>query len=212
MKKLDIIYEDKELLVVNKPCKLLTISNQKSDNTLYSMAKEYVKKQHKSNKIFIVHRLDKDTSGVVVFAKKEEVKKILQSKWNEIAKREYIAVLEGVIFQDSGVIQEYLKEDKTYRVYATSSKKGEYAKTNYKVKKRTNQYTVVQIQIETGKKHQIRVGFSNLGYPIVGDKKYKGCSFKRMMLHASKITLQYKDKEYTFECKVPKEFLLFAKF
>lgn len=212
MKKLDIIYEDKELLVVNKPCKLLTISDGKSDNTLYSMAKEYVKKQHKSNKIFIVHRLDKDTSGVVVFAKKEEVKRALQSKWNEIAKREYIAVLEGVITKNSGVIQEYLKEDKTHRVYATSSKKGEYAKTNFKVKARTNKYSIVQIQIETGKKHQIRVGFSNLGYPIVGDKKYGGCSFKRMMLHASKISWQYKDREYTFECKVPKEFLFFGKF
>lgn len=95
MKKLDIIYEDKNILVVNKPSKMLTISDGTNAPTLYEMAREYVKKKHKSNKIFIVHRLDKDTSGVVLLSKSEKLKKELQSNWNESTNREYIAILEG---------------------------------------------------------------------------------------------------------------------
>ena len=97
--------------MVNKPAKLLTISDGVHENTLYSMVREYVKKKHKSNKIFIVHRLDKDTSGVVVFAKSEKVKKELQMNWNECTKREYLGILEGILKEDKGVIKNYLLED-----------------------------------------------------------------------------------------------------
>lgn len=207
MKKLDIIYEDKSLLVVNKPSKLLTISDGKITNTLYSMARDYVKKQHKSNKIFIVHRLDKDTSGVVVFAKNENSKEYLQDNWNRIAYREYIAVLEGKLEPKKGIIKEYLKEDKTHRVYASKDKKGELAITNYEVINYTRNNTIVKINIETGKKHQIRVGFANLGHPIVGDKRYdsKTNSLKRMGLHANLLILKMDNQEKVFEAKIPKE-------
>ena len=172
MKKMDIIYEDKELLVVNKPPKLLTISDGKTDNTLYSMARSYVKKQHKSNKIFIVHRLDKDTSGVVLFAKSEDVKKYLQDNWNKITKREYLGILDGYLENNKGVIKEYLMEDKTHRVYASNKKVGEYAETHYEVLNKKLKCSLVKIDIKTGKKNQIRVGFRNLGHPRIGDKKY----------------------------------------
>ena len=213
MKKMDIIYEDKELLVVNKPPKLLTISDGKTDNTLYNMARSYVKKQHKSNKIFIVHRLDKDTSGVVLFAKTEDVKKYLQDNWNKITKREYLGIVDGYLENNKGVIKEYLLEDKTHRVYASNKKVGEYAETHYEVLNRKLKCSLVKIEIKTGKKNQIRVGFSNLGHPIIGDKKYgsKNNYIKRLGLHASKLEINIKDKKYVFEASLPKEFLIYQK-
>ena len=213
MKKMDIIYEDKELLVVNKPPKLLTISDGKTDNTLYNMARSYVKKQHKSNKIFIVHRLDKDTSGVVLFAKSEDVKKYLQDNWNKITKREYLGIVDGSLENNKGVIKEYLVEDKTHRVYASNRKVGEYAETHYEVLNRKLKCTLVNIEIKKGKKNQIRVGFSNLGHPIIGDKKYgsKNNCIKRLGLHASKLEINIKDKKYVFEANLPKEFLIYQK-
>lgn len=209
MKKMDIIYEDKELLVVNKPTKLLTISDGKTDNTLYSMARSYVKKQHKSNKIFIVHRLDKDTSGIVLFAKNETLKKYLQDNWNKITKREYLGVVEGYLEKDKGVIKEYLLEDKTHRVYVSNNKKiGEYAETHYEVLNKKYKCTLVKIEIKTGKRNQIRVGFSNLGHPILGDKKYgsKNNNMKRLGLHASLLEINIKNKKYVFKTDIPKEF------
>ncbi len=213
MKKLDIIYEDKELLVVNKPAKMLTISDGKCDDTLYSMARAYVKKQHKSNKIFIVHRLDRDTSGVLLFAKNENLKKYLQDNWNKIANREYIAILESKLKTKTGVIKEYLKEDKTHRVYASKNKTGEYAETHFEVISYTNNNTLVKISIKTGKKNQIRVGFSNLGNPIIGDKKYgsKTNPINRLGLHATCLKLSFKNKNYEFSSKIPKEFLKYEK-
>ena len=213
MKKMDIIYEDKELLVVNKPPKLLTVSDGKTDNTLYNMARTYVKKQHKSNKIFIVHRLDKDTSGVVLFAKSEDIKKYLQDNWNKITKREYLGILDGYLESNKGVIKEYLMEDKTHRVYASNKKVGEYAETHYEVLNRKFKCSLVKIEIKTGKKNQIRVGFSNLGHPIIGDKKYgsKNNYIKRLGLHASKLEINIKDKKYVFEASLPKEFLIYQK-
>lgn len=213
MKKMDIIYEDKELLVINKPSKLLTISDGKKNNTLYSMARSYVKKQHKSNKIFIVHRLDKDTSGIVIFAKNEKLKKYLQDNWNKITKREYIAILEGKLKNKNGVIKEYLKETKTHKVYATKNKSGEYAETHYEVINYTNHNTLVKINIKTGKKNQIRVGFNNLGYPIIGDKKYdaKTNPIKRLGLHASSLNITINSKNYEFICKVPDCFKKYEK-
>ncbi len=207
MQKLDIIYEDKDLLVVNKPSKLLTISDGKTTNTLYSMAKYYVKKQHKSNKIFIVHRLDKDTSGVVLFAKNELIKKYLQTNWHTITKRKYLAILEGKLPNKRGVIKQYLKENKFHQVYV--SPKGEYAETKYAVINYKPNNTLVDIEIVTGRKNQIRVGFSSLGYPIIGDKKYGSTTnpLNRLGLHAYNLELTLNNKKYNFEAKIPKEFI-----
>ena len=213
MKKLDIIYEDKNILVVNKPSKMLTISDGTNASTLYEMAREYVKKKHKSNKIFIVHRLDKDTSGVVLFAKTEEIKKELQNNWNEIAKREYIAILEGVLKENKGVIKNYLLEDRTHKVYVSKNQKGEYAETHFEVINRTNKNTVVRIFIKTGKKNQIRVAFASLNHPIIGDKKYgsKSNPIKRLGLHASKLIIQMDDKKQEFCSKLPDNFTPYCK-
>ena len=211
MRKLDIIYEDKEILVVNKPPKILTISDGSSAPTLYEMARVYVKKKHKSNKIFIVHRLDKDTSGVVLFSKSERVKKEFQSNWNNITNREYIAILEGTLKEDKGVIKNYLLEDSTHKVYASKNKKGEYAETHYEVINRTKKNTMVRVWIKTGKKNQIRVAFSSLGHPIIGDKKYGSMTnpMKRLGLHAFKLGINRNGKYEEFTAKLPKEFASF---
>ena len=205
MKKLDIIYEDKNILVVNKPSKMLTISDGTSAPTLYEEAREYVKKKHKSNKIFIVHRLDKDTSGVILFAKTEKIKKELQNNWNDLASREYIAILEGQLKENSGTIKQYLLEDITHKVYVSKNKKGEYAETYFEVLNRTNKNTVVRVFIKTGKKNQIRVAFASLGHPIIGDKKYGSVtnSLKRLSLHAYKLGVKIDGKYYLFTADIP---------
>ncbi len=214
MKKLDIIYEDKNLLVVNKPAHLLTISDGKTTNTLYSMAREYVKKQHKSNKIFIVHRLDKDTSGLVLFAKNEELKHYLQNNWHDITTRIYLGITQGKITPETGTIKEYLKETKTHQVYASSKKDGAYAETHYEVLNYTSHHSTLKITIITGKKNQIRVGFSNLHHPLIGDKKYGSTTnpIHRLGLHAWFLKLNLKGKNYEFIAPIPREFTRFCNF
>ena len=208
-KKMDIIYEDKAFLVINKPSGLLTIATEKEKwKTLYHQAREYVKKQNPKNKIFIVHRLDKDTSGLVVFAKNEKVKKELQDGWNEKAYvREYLAIVEGKMEKKKGKIESYITEDKTFKVHITSSSKGSLAITCYETLAVTKAYSLLKINIASGKKNQIRVQLSSIGHPIIGDKKYgaKKNPIGRMGLHASVLKLNYK-KEYFWFAKTPKEF------
>lgn len=148
MKKLDIIYEDKFILAVNKPHNLLTISTEKEkDKTLYHEVLTYIKK--KNQKIFIVHRLDKDTSGIVLFAKNEKIKKSLQDNWSNV-QRYYVALVEGKITA-KGEIKSYLKETKTLLTY--SAKEGKFAHTKYEPIMISNKCTLLNIQILTGRKN-----------------------------------------------------------
>ncbi len=185
-KKLDIIYEDKDLIIIDKEAHLLTISNNyEKENTLYYQVSSYVKKQNKNNKIFIVHRLDKETSGLIIFAKNLKAKKILQDNWVNV-KREYIAVVHGILKDQKGTIKSYLKETKTNYVY--SDKKGEkLAITEYEVIKSNKLYSLIKIHILTGKKHQIRVHLNDIGHPLVGEKVYTNVTHKkeRLYLHAN---------------------------
>lgn len=209
MKKMDIIYEDKELLVVNKEPNYLTIATDKEKyKTLYHEASMYVKKQHTKNKVFIVHRLDKDTSGIVVFAKNENKKRELQNNW-ESTKREYYAIVSGKMPKQKDVLKSYLVEDKTLNVHSTKNPKlGKLAITEYEVMASDSAFTLLKINIKTGRKNQIRVQLSDINHPIVGDKKY-GCKhniMRRMALHAYLIEFEIKGKKYKFETKMPKEF------
>ena len=212
--KLDIIYEDKYLLVVNKPAHLLTIATEDERiNTLYHKAYEYLKKKNKNNKIFIVHRLDKDTSGIVVFAKSEEIKRKLQDDWNNLASvREYIAVVEGSI-STPGTIKEYLTENKALITYATTKDKGKEAITHYEPIKYSKGQSVLKVTIDTGRKNQIRVGLANLKHPILGDKKYGSTKnpLRRLCLHASRLVLKnpITNQEHEFISKTPSEFKIF---
>ena len=185
--KLKILYEDKSIIVISKPSGLLTIgTNKEHNNTLYRKVSDYVKKQHKSNKIFIVHRLDKDTSGIVVLSKTEQAKRRLQRNWDKF-KRKYVALVEGKVAKGD-TIKNYLAETKTLKTYITNDKKtGKLAITKYKPIKNNKEYTLLDIEILTGRKNQIRVQMESINHPIAGDKKYnsKKNPIRRMCLHAT---------------------------
>lgn len=210
-KNIDIIYEDDDIIVVNKKEGILTISTDNNNEiTMYNLVSEYVKNKNKKNKIFIIHRLDKETSGVLMFAKNDKTKYLYQDNWDNIViKREYIAIVNGKT-KNSGTIKSYLTENKNHYVY--SSNNGKLAITHYKKIKENNNYTWLLIDIDTGRKNQIRVHLKELGNPIVGDIKYgkKNIKYNRLCLHASKliITNPITKKIMEFEANIPLEFKL----
>ncbi len=211
---LSILYEDDEFLVVDKPSGLLSIATLKEKNkTAYHMMREFVRKRGRGEKIFILHRLDKDTSGVLVFVKNEKLKLKFQNDWDKFAKvREYTAVIEGKM-DDIKQYTCYLQEDKFYQVHVVS-KDGRKAITSVKTIGSNSKYSLVSVLIFTGRKNQIRVVLSHLGHPVVGDKKYGTLKkASRLYLHASKLVLRHpeSDKIYTFESKTPKSFSMLMK-
>ena len=208
----DVVFEDDQIIVVNKPSGLLTIAtNKEKEKTLYHIVSEYLKSKDKNAKVFIVHRLDKDTSGIVILAKNERIKNQLQENWNEyVTLREYVAVVHGKLKNSDGRIVQSLKETKTNLVYVTKKGDGKEAITNYKVVRESDNYSLVSIEIETGRKNQIRVAMSSLGNPIVGDKKYSNIkdNENRLYLHANRLKLYYPliKKDILFEIANPGEF------
>ena len=209
--KLDILYEDKYMIIVNKPASLLTIStNNEKERTLYHQVYNYLKQKHKSNKVFIVHRLDKDTSGIVLFAKSESVKFKLQNNWDKV-KREYIAIVNGKVEPQKNTIQSYLKETKSFLVYSTNDKRGKLAITEYERLAYNKDYSILKINIKTGRKNQIRVHLNDINHPIVGDKKYgniKNNIIKRLCLHAYYLEFNHPvtNEIIMIRCNIPKDF------
>lgn len=208
----DILFEDDHIIVVNKPSGLLTIAtNKEKDKTLYHIVREYLVSKDKNSRVFIVHRLDKDTSGIVVLAKDEKAKNKLQENWNEyVSLREYIAIVYGQMSKESDMIVQNLKETKTNLVYVSRNDDGKEAITNYKVIKANDNYSELSINIETGRKNQIRVAMASIKHPIVGDKKYGDPKDKesRLFLHANRLKMYYPEikKELLFETPIPNEF------
>lgn len=208
----DILFEDDHIIVVNKPSGLLTIATAKEkEKTLFHIVREYLVSKDKHAKVFIVHRLDKDTSGIVVLAKDEKTKNKLQENWNEyVSLREYVAVVHGKLNKESDRIVQHLKETKTNLVYVSRDNDGKEAITNYKVIKENDLYSMVSITLETGRKNQIRVAFNTLRHPIVGDKKYSNIKDKesRLYLHANRLKMYYPEikKDILFETTTPNEF------
>jgi RluA family pseudouridine synthase len=210
---LEILYEDKDILVVDKPAGLLTVATATNKSrTAYSFLTNYVRKGalKSRNRIFIVHRLDQWTSGILIFAKSEEVKLRLQDQWKDTQKK-YAAVVHGQLAKKEGVITSYLAENKAYVVYSTTdAAKGKLAHTAYKVLKETKRFSLLEIDLLTGKKNQIRVHLADEGYPIVGDRKYgeKNDGYKRLALHAKSISFKHPatGKQMTFESAPPSYF------
>lgn len=207
--KLDIIYEDKFIIVVNKPSKLLTVATDKErEKTLFHKVMEYEKKKNKHNKVFIVHRLDQDTSGLIIFAKNEHIKHLLQDNWDKV-KRKYIAVVEGKVIKKSETIKSYLKENNRFITYSTNYG-GKLAITKYSLLKTSKSYSLLDIEIYTGRKNQIRVQLNDIGHPIIGDKKYgaKTNPLGRLGLHAYLLEFTHPvTKEYLkLESKYPEVF------
>ena len=207
---LDILYEDEYLIAINKPCGLLSISNDKEkDITAYRMVSDYVKSNNKKNFIFVVHRLDQETSGVLLFCKSEKIRDRLQENWNMVVKkRGYIALVDGKM-NGKGTIRSFLMEDRRQFVYSSKSNQGKEAITHYEVIKNNNNYSMLQVFIDTGRRNQIRVHLSEHGFPIVGDKKYrcKSNPVKRLCLHANMLEFIHpvSKKLISIKCDVPEE-------
>ena len=185
-----ILFEDKDLLVVEKPSGLLTMGTEREkEATLYFMLNEYEKSKtrDKSGRIYIVHRLDRDASGLIVFAKNDASKRGLQGHWN-LATKKYYAITEGTPEEKEGTIENFLREDDFKRVYAVSRNhpEAQHAVTHYRVLRENGGYALLEVTLETGRKNQIRVHLAGLGCPIMGDEKYGARSdpFRRLALHA----------------------------
>lgn len=209
-----IIYEDGQIIVINKKAGLLTIANEKERlHTAYRMTSDYVKAADPKGRIFVIHRLDRDTSGVVMFAKSEAVKRAYQERWDELViKRGYVAVCEGRLDGERGELVSYLRETRQHEVYVCGEgeRGAKKAVTRYRVSRTGPRYSLLEIEIGTGRKNQIRVQLADAGHPICGDKRYGATSnpHGRLSLHASelKILSPFTGKEQTFIAPTPRAF------
>lgn len=208
-----IIHEDVDIIVINKNSGLLTIGTEtERTNTAYSLLTNYVQKGNpkSKNRVFIVHRLDRDTSGLLIFAKNEKSKRFLQDNWQDFSKT-YYAVVQGVLPDKKGEITSYLIENNAYKVYSTkNTAEGKFAKTGYTVLKESQTKSLVEITLYTGRKNQIRVHFSEMNHPITGDKTYGQAepNITRLCLHSASIQFvhPYSKDKMGFTTDVPSYF------
>ena len=210
---LPIIFENDEIIVINKPSGLLSIASDKEKgSTAYRMLTDYVQQKDKHNRIYVVHRLDEDTSGVLMVAKNEKLRDALQEKWNDlVSSRGYYAIVDGKLDKKSGTLTSYLKKNAQNMMY--SSKKegdGQYAVTHYKVIEENDKYSFLDVHIDSGRKNQIRVHLGDIGHNVIGDDKYGNPSnpIKRLGLHAYELVLThpFTNKVMKFKAPLPKEF------
>jgi RluA family pseudouridine synthase len=210
---LAILYEDSDILVVNKPAGLLTVGTASNKTrTAHYILTDYVRKGclKSRSRIFTVHRLDQWTSGVLVFAKSEEVKLRLQGQWKKTEKK-YLAVVHGRLSQKEGIISSLLAENNAFVVYSTTdAAKGKLAHTAYKVLKETARFSLLEITLLTGRKNQIRVHLADKGHPVVGDRKYGKAEdgYKRLALHSKSISFKHPatGRQMAFQTKLPAYF------
>lgn len=186
---LRIVFEDEAILVVDKPAGLLTIATDtEREQTAYHKATGHVRSNPRTpnGRVFIVHRLDRDTSGLLVFAKTESAKQALQDQWDDVEKR-YFAIVQGRLDEPSGTIESHLVETKAFEVFSgRKTSKSKHAVTHYTVLESGDGISLLEIRTDTGRKHQIRVHLADIGHPIVGDERYgKKSTANRLGLHAS---------------------------
>ncbi len=212
-RNLKIIYEDSDIIVINKPAGLLSMaSDEEKIFTAYHNLTDYVRKYNPDNRIFIVHRLDRDTSGVMLFAKKEWAKHALQDAWKDIlVDRAYIAIVQGRVKEEEGTVKSWLKETKSRLMYSSAIKgDGQEAITHYRVLQSTSKYSLLEIRLETGRKNQIRVHMQDVGHSIIGDKKYGSTTnpIGRLGLHAHVLAFKHpvSGEIMRFETEIPKKF------
>ncbi len=207
-----VFFEDADILVIDKPPDLLSIASEaEQEKTAYHQLTDHVRSGNPMSRarVWIVHRLDRETSGLMVFAKTPESKEILQSRWDEAEKR-YEAVVEGRLRQQSGIFESDLDESNPYKVLSVArSENTRHAVTHFRVLASTPNRSLVELTLETGRRHQIRVQLAEAGHPIIGDKKYgaKSNPVKRLGLHASALRFPHPvtKKEMVFACPLPKE-------
>lgn len=167
-----ILYEDDSLIAIEKPAGLLTVgTEEEKEKTAYKIVRNFL--NEKGQKLFIVHRLDRDTSGILLFAKNEKMKIMLQKHWNDITlKRGYMAIIEGIMKPEFGTIRSFLKEENNKMVHSTKGIDGKLAITRYQTIEKNKEYSLLEVFLETGRKNQIRVHMSEAGHPVIGDTKY----------------------------------------
>lgn len=211
--KLNIIYEDDDFIAINKPSGLLSIATEKErEFTAYHYLMDYIRAGNLKNRVFVVHRIDKDTSGVLIVVKNSKLKDKLQLNWNElVSERKYIAIVEGTLKKKEGTIKTWLKEGNNTTMYSSHIKDdGQEAITHYKVLKENGKYSMLEVQIDTGRKNQIRVHMMEMGHPVIGDEKYlsKTNPLKRLGLHNNVLELKhpFTGKVYRFVAPVPTSF------
>jgi len=211
---MSILHEDRDLLVVTKPSGLLTVGTaHDKERTAHYLLNDYVRKgdPKSRNRVYVVHRLDQDTSGILLFAKSEQAKSFLQEHWEKTDKH-YLAIVQGRLTPAEGAISTYLAENKAQKIYSTDdAAKGKLARTEYRVLQQTRDSSLVEVHLVTGRKHQIRVHFAGLGHPVLGDKKYgnAAAAAKRLALHARTISFNhpFSNKRMTFDSGVPQDFV-----
>ncbi|MBE7085290.1 MAG: RluA family pseudouridine synthase [Clostridiales bacterium] len=206
-----IIYEDEDFVAIDKPVGLLSVESDNETECAFSHVFAYLQQSGKNVRPYILHRIDKETSGVLVFAKNPKIYSMLKMHWNEsVTLREYYAVVEGRMEKKEDTLVSYLKENKNNLMYSTQDITGQKAITKYSLLKENEQYSLLKVQIETGKKNQIRVHMSSLNHPVVGDDKYGGTKnpLKRLGLHASKLAFIHpvKKEEICISASVPASF------
>jgi 23S rRNA pseudouridine1911/1915/1917 synthase len=211
---LKILHEDQDVIVINKEAGLLSIASEKEKKeTAYHLLMEHVRKSNPKNRVFVVHRLDRDTSGIMMYSKSKEIQQILQNSWKEtVQDRRYVALVEGSVQKLEGTITSWLTESKTLKMYSNPTPNGgQKAVTHYKVLQKNQNYSLLEVRLETGRKNQIRVHMQDLGHSIVGDKKYGSTQnpIGRMGLHALGITFKHPttEKIMHFETEIPGKFL-----
>lgn len=208
-----IVYEDETLVVIDKPAGMLSVSTEKeTELTAYRLLTDYVRSGNPGGRIFVVHRLDRETSGLLLFAKNERMKHALQENWSALAiRRGYTAVVEGRVDAKNGTVRSWLKQTKTLLVYSSAkSGDGDEAVTQYQTLHTGEAYSLLDISLDTGRKNQIRVHMKDIGHPVAGDRKYGAGSdpMKRLGLHAHILILRHPGtgETITLETKIPREF------
>ena len=212
-KGVTVLYEDQDVIVVEKPSGLLTMGTDRDKSrTVHTILNEYVRKGNprSRNRVYIVHRLDRETSGILIFAKSEPAKIFLQGHWQETDKR-YLTVVHGSVAPKAGTISSYLAENSAFTVYSTPDPAlGKLSHTEYTVLKEAKGFSLLEINLLTGRKHQIRVHLSEKGHPVVGDRKYgKGNEVHgTLALHARSISFTHpvSGKRLAFETRIPDYF------
>lgn len=210
--RLRIVYEDDDIIVVNKGYGLLSVgTDNKKEGTAYSILRDYLKRLNPANKIFIVHRLDQHTSGLMLFAKSIKAKEAMQHNWNNmVLDRRYAAIVEGCPEPAEGVRRSRLLENAQHLMYSTDDPKGLEAVTRYKVLKSRNGYSLVDVSLDTGRKNQIRVHMHDMGTPIAGDRRYgaKTSPIHRLALHARTLRFVHPmtHKDMNFSIPLPASF------
>lgn len=211
--RIKLVYEDADVLVINKGYGVLSMGTDNiKTGTAYSVMREYVKYHNPRAQVFIVHRLDRDTSGLMMLAKSQEAKDAMQHNWNNmVISRKYVAVVEGIVDKEEGEVRSYLAETSQFEVYSTDDpSKGQLAVTRFRRLATANGYTLLELQLDTGRKNQIRVHMKDIGHPIVGDRKYGAQSspIHRLALHAQTLRFVHPitRKDMNFSIPIPIKF------